>query len=110
MVDMHTIQAISDRIAQEFRPDRIILFGSYAYGAPRPDSDVDLLVILPFEGKGFWKSLEILNRVDPRFAVDLIASRPGDADRRYAEGDPLIREAMDRGRILYERDDQGMGR
>lgn len=110
MVDMHTIQAISDRIAHEFRPDRIILFGSYAYGAPRPDSDVDLLVILPFEGKGFWKSLEILNRGDPRFAVDLIASRPGDVARRYAEGDPLIREAMDRGRILYERDDQGMGR
>ncbi len=103
MVDMATIQAMSERIAREFQPDRIILFGSYAYGTPQPDSDVDLLVILPFEGKGFRKSLEILNRIDPPFAIDLLARHPDDTARRYAEGDPLIREALDRGKVLYER-------
>jgi uncharacterized protein len=68
-----------------------------------PYSDVDLLVILPFEGRNFWKSLEILNRVDPPFPVDLSARRPDDMARRFAEGDPLIREALDRGKVLYER-------
>jgi predicted nucleotidyltransferase len=103
MVAMNDIRDLADRIAREFQPERIILFGSHAQGTPSADSDVDLLVILPFEGKGFWKSLEILNRINPRFAVDLLARRPDDTARRYAQGDPLIREALDRGRVLYER-------
>ena len=70
---------------------------------PMVSQDVDLLVVLPFEGTGFRKSLEILNRVDPDFSVDLLARRPDDTARRYSEGDPLIREALDRGRIMYER-------
>ncbi|MDR3677802.1 MAG: nucleotidyltransferase domain-containing protein [Acidobacteriota bacterium] len=102
MISENRIADLGARIAREFQPDRIILFGSYAYGVPRPDSDVDLLVVLPFEGKGFRKSLEILNRVDPDFPVDLVARRPDDTARRYEEGDPLIREALDRGKVLYE--------
>ena len=96
MVDERRIAELSERIVREFHPEKIILFGSYAYGQPGPDSDVDLLVVLPFEGKGFRKSLEILNRVAPDFAVDLLA-------RRYIEGDPLIREALDHGKVVYER-------
>lgn len=89
--------------ASSSRSESSFLFGSYAYGKPRPDSDVDLLVVLPFGGKGFRKSLEILNRVDPDFSVDIVARRPEDTARRYEEGDPLIREAQDRGKVLYER-------
>lgn len=103
MVDEKRIADISELIIREFQPERIILFGSYAYGRPRPDSDVDLLVVLPFEGKGFRKSLEILDRISPDFPIDLLARQPQDTARRYAEGDPLIREALDRGRVLYER-------
>ena len=57
MVDMHSIEEMTAHIVQEFKPERIILFGSYAYGTPTVDSDVDLLVILPFEGKAPRKSL-----------------------------------------------------
>jgi len=103
MVKLEEISRLSDKIVTEFQPDRVILFGSHAYGNAGPDSDVDLLVVLPFEGRNFWKSLEILNRVDPPFPVDLLARRPDDTARRYAEGDPLIREALDRGKVLYER-------
>ncbi|MGD9156350.1 MAG: nucleotidyltransferase domain-containing protein [Bacillota bacterium] len=85
-----------------WRPTKIVLFGSYAYGVPKNDSDVDLLVILPFQGKPFRKLLEMLNKVEPKFAVDLIARNPDDAAKRYAEGDPLIREALDKGKVLYE--------
>ena len=45
MVDEQTIQDLCNRIVQDFQPERIILFGSYAYGNPTPDSDVDLLVV-----------------------------------------------------------------
>ena len=103
MIDEKAIANLSERIVREFQPDKIILFGSYAYGQPRPDSDVDLLVVLPVEGRGFRKSLEILNHVSPDFSVDLLARLPQDTERRYAEGDPLIREALDRGKVLYER-------
>jgi predicted nucleotidyltransferase len=103
MVDNQSIQDICNQIVQEFNPDRIILFGSYASGNPTLDSDVDLLVVVPFEGKNFWKSLEILNRTNPRFPIDLLARRPDDTERRYQEGDPLIREALDHGKVLYER-------
>ncbi len=103
MVDDQTIQDLCNRIVQDFHPERIILFGSYAYGNPTPDSDVDILVVLPFEGKNLYKSLEILNRANPDFPIDLLARRPDDTERRYREGDPLIREALDRGKVLYER-------
>ncbi|MFZ0961052.1 MAG: nucleotidyltransferase domain-containing protein [Terriglobia bacterium] len=103
MIDEKRISDLGERIAREFQPERIVLFGSYAYGSPRADSDVDLLVVLPFEGNGFRKSLEILNRVDPDFPVDLLARCPDDTARRYQEGDPLIREALDHGKVLYER-------
>ena len=63
---------------------------------------MDLLVVLPFEGKNLRKLLEILNRTNPRFRIDLLARRPDDTERRYREGDPLIREVLDRGKVLYE--------
>jgi len=110
VISRGAILELVKRIVQKFNPERVILFGSYAYGQPRPDSDVDLLVILSFEGRGFKKSLEILNRVDPDFAVDLLARRPDDTARRHAERDPLIREALDRGEVLYDRNGQGVGR
>ena len=103
MVSMYEIYGVARQIARQFSPERIILFGSYAYGAPRPDSDVDFLVLLPFEGKSFRKSLDILNAVNPGFSVDVIARRPDEARRRYDFGDPLIREAFDKGKVLYER-------
>ena len=104
MIDRKSIDNLAEQVARQFRPKRIILFGSYAYGEPTADSDVDLLIVLPFRGKSLHKSLEILNRVDCRFPIDLIVRRPADTARRYAEGDPLIREALDRGEVLYERD------
>lgn len=103
MVALSSVIELSERIAQAYDPERIILFGSYAYGEPREYSDVDLLLIMPFEGDAFAKSLSILHRLDPPFSVDLLLRRPQDAARRYKQCDPLIREAFDRGKVLYER-------
>lgn len=103
MVAMSEVQALTQRIVEEFDPDKIILFGSHAYGTAHKDSDVDLLVILPFEGKPLHKSVEILERKNPRFPIDLLARRPDDTARRYDEFEPLIRDAFDRGMVLFER-------
>ncbi len=103
MATMHEIDDVARQIARQFAPERIVLFGSHAYGAPRPDSDVDFLVLLPFEGKSFRKALDIRNAVNPRFNLDIIARTPGEAHRRCQWGAPLIRGAFDKGKVLYER-------
>ncbi len=100
---MLEISEFAKKVVALFNPQKIILFGSYAYGKPLESSDVDILVIMPFKGKGFRKSLEILQKIDPRFSIDLLARLPEDTERRYQEGDPLIRMALDHGKILYER-------
>jgi predicted nucleotidyltransferase len=86
-----------------FNPEKIILFGSYAYGTPNENSDIDLLIIMPFEGKSSRKSLEIWSKIKPAFSCDLIVKTPEDISKRYSLGDPLVGEAVDKGRVLYER-------
>ena len=97
------IEEFVSRLVKDFHPDKVILFGSQVYGTPNVDSDLDLLVILRFRGKSFRKSVEILRKIKPKFAIDLMVRRPEDVHWRYEEGDPLIREAIDKGKILYER-------
>jgi uncharacterized protein len=103
MVTAGDIQSLAQRIAEQYQPERIILFGSHARGDAREDSDVDLLVLLPLRTSHFRDAVEILNATGPRFAVDLIVRSPEDAQQRYEQGDPLMREAFDRGRVIYEK-------
>ena len=102
MVDRSVIQDLADRIAREFRPERIILFGSYASGVPSPDSDVDLLVVLPHRDKGWRVATQIRRRVRPTFAMDLIVRTPEQLRERRALGDPFVQEILERGHVLYE--------
>ena len=102
MATMAEIEALAQEIADKFQPDRIVLFGSHAYGRPAADSDVDLLVLMPFEGKSVSKASEILRKTQPRFGVDLLVRRPEDVERRLALGDFFLREVIEKGRILYE--------
>lgn len=102
MITSAAIQELVARIVAQFAPQKVILFGSYAQGQPQPDSDVDLLVVMPLTRAPFWQSLEILNAVRPAFPVDLLARDPQDVALRYRFFDPLIRQALDYGKVLYE--------
>ena len=101
MIEMNEILDLSERIAREFRPERIILFGSYAYGRPTVDSDVDLLVVMPFEGKGVHQAIEILDRLDARLPVDLLVRTPQELCERLGMNDFFLREVVERGKVLY---------
>ncbi|MBI3372772.1 MAG: nucleotidyltransferase domain-containing protein [Betaproteobacteria bacterium] len=96
------IRALSRRIAEQFNPDRIILFGSRAHGRPHADSDVDLLVVMRCDGAGARKAVEILNRVEPEFAVDLIVRTPQEMRRRLGQQDSFLAEVVRHGKVLYE--------
>lgn len=106
MVTMEQIEDLSRCIVKEFHPDRVVLFGSYARGTPTADSDVDLLVILPFEGKAVFKSVEIRLKLRPSFPVDLIIRTPGKVRERIVMGDSFMREILEKGKVLYETDDR----
>lgn len=102
MVDMKEIKDLTSQIAREFSPDRIILFGSHAYGQPSNDSDVDILVVLPFKGKPVRKAIEIRNKINAGVPLDLIVRTPEQVADRVAQNDWFMREILERGHTLYE--------
>ncbi len=102
MITQSQIQQVSDEIARQFQPERIILFGSYAYGTPNEDSDVDLLVVMPFEGKSVCKSIEIEAEVHQGFPMDLITITPEHLKERLDGEDYFLRGVVEGGKVLYE--------
>jgi len=102
------IEVLSERIAHAFQPEKIILFGSYAYGHPSADSDIDLLVIMPFEGGQSEQAIRILNRLNVLVPIDLLVRTPEQVQARLALGDPFMREIFERGRVIYEAAHTGM--
>ena len=105
MVAMSQIEEFGQRIGREFGAERVILFGSYAQGAVTEDSDVDLLVICPFEGRSVDKSVEIRMQLRPGFPVDLLVRTGEKVRERIEMGDDFIREILEEGKVLYEADD-----
>lgn len=101
MVAREDIQKYADGIAREFRPERILLFGSYAYGTPGPDSDVDILVVMPHEGKPWDAATRIRLRLSPGFPLDLLVRSPQVLRQRLEWGDCFLREIVERGTVLY---------
>ena len=100
------IRCLCDAIAQEFHPELIVLFGSYAYGEPRPDSDVDLLVVMPFEGSPFRQAAVILSHVVRTVGVlpmDLLVRTAEQVQERLHMGDSFMREIIEHGKVMYSR-------
>lgn len=91
-----------DRLVEFFRPEKVILFGSWAYGSPHPDSDVDLLVILPCEKPFHHTASEIQLAIPHDFAIDLLVRPPQLVAKRLAEGDRFYRQIVEKGQTLYE--------
>jgi predicted nucleotidyltransferase len=108
-VPMAAIRRFARQIVERFHPDKIILFGSYAYGTPTPDSDVDLLVVMPARNQ-IEQAVRIDEAIDERgFALDLLVRTPKVIENRLRWGDWFIKEIMERGKVLYEKDHARVG-
>lgn len=101
-ITRRTIDLFAKKIAAQFNPYKIILFGSYACGKPTADSDVDMLIIMPFKGKGAKMASKILIATDPPFPVDLLVRTPEQVQTRIALGDFFLREITQKGKVIYE--------
>ncbi len=102
MVSRHAIRRFAAEIARRFKPQKIILFGSYAYGKPTSDSDVDLLVVMPYDRRKGRMSLRILEAMDYNFPLDLLVRTPAEVRQRLRWGDGFIEEVFAKGKVLYE--------
>ena len=99
------IDRVVDQIVKNFQPQRVILFGSYAYGQPRQASDVDLLVVMQTPLKESEQAFRICREIDYHFGLDLIVRTPETLNQRLRLGDPFLREITDQGKVLYARAD-----
>ncbi len=102
MVTKKQIKELCDQIVREFQPEKIILFGSRAYGKPTRHSDVDLLVIMSYEEE-YWRQLvKIIETLKTWLPIDLLLRTPKEIEERLAMGDGFIKEITERGKVLYE--------
>lgn len=102
VVPFAQIQSYVREVARQFKPKKVVLFGSHAYGNPGVDSDVDLLVIMSHSGRPPYQAAKIRTAVRAPFPVDLMVRTPGRLQKRLAMKDSFITEIMHKGRVLHE--------
>ncbi len=98
------IQRMVARLIAGYTPQRVVLFGSYAYGNPRPDSDVDLLIVKETSARFIdrWVTVHrILSGSHRLLAVTTLVLTPDELEKQLAIGDQFIAEIMEKGKALY---------
>lgn len=102
MISRKAIQQYCDAIAVAFHPRKIILFGSYAYGTPTEDSDVDVMVVMP--RKRFRRDLgvRVRTKVPANFPVDVLVEPEDRLERRILDGESFILDITEKGKVMYE--------
>jgi predicted nucleotidyltransferase len=101
-IPMRVIRRYARAIAERFQPDKIILFGSYAYGTPNEDSDVDLLVVMPTWNQ-LSQAVQIRVALTAPFPMDLIVRTPKEMKWRLEERESFLSEITSKGKVLYEK-------
>lgn len=101
------INKIKNVLVERYRPERIILFGSYAWGKPNPDSDLDFLIIKDIKIPRPAREQEVYKILTQYFRnrnmpVDVIVHTPKETQNRIHLGDPFIKEVLHKGRVIYE--------
>jgi uncharacterized protein len=107
-IPLAEIRRFARQVVERFQPDKVILFGSYAYGAPHVDSDVDLLVVMPARNQ-LDQAFRIRLAIPASFPMDLIVRTPKNLKGWLDARDPFHTEVVSKGRVLYEKSDAGMG-
>ena len=100
------INDIVDRLSVSYRPERIVLFGSFAYGQPTKDSDIDLLIIKETGERPIDRRVAVRRLAhDPRRRIPFspLVLTPQEVRQRLDAGDPFIRDILTRGETLYAR-------
>ena len=96
------LSEIAQKVVQAFRPKNIILFGSYAYGKPTSDSDLDLLIVMESRDRPAERIRKVSDLFDPRpLPMDFIVLTPSEMRHRLSGFDPFLEEVLEKGQRLY---------
>ncbi|MBI1793105.1 MAG: nucleotidyltransferase domain-containing protein [Chloroflexi bacterium] len=101
-IPQRAINQVVKQIVEKFKPQKIILFGSYARGNPRPESDVDMLVVMNTKLRDTQQAIQICQQIEYRFGLDLIVHTPKYLAKRVKMGDFFLREVLKEGKVIYE--------
>lgn len=102
MVSMYEIERYAREVGELFDANQVILFGSYAYGKPDDDSDVDLLVVMETQERPWRAASRIRQWQGQEFPLDLLVRTPRQIQESIAAGDCFVRDIVSNGRVLYE--------
>ncbi len=96
------IKQVCEGIAERFQPEKIILFGSHAYGQPTAESDVDLLIVMDFVGSPLQQAIKISRALGLVTPMDLLVRTSAQVQERLQINDPFMREIIERGKVMYD--------
>lgn len=97
-------EEMARRLAKQFQPEKIILFGSYARGTAGPDSDIDLLVVMSLQGSKRKKTVEMYGLLGGMgVPKDIIVVTPEEVQKYRTVPGTIVHQALSEGKILYER-------
>lgn len=98
------ISNITKKIKDKYKPEKIILFGSYAYGKPTRDSDIDILIIKKTKQRHIDRAVkirQILREENRRVAIEPLVYTPKEIDERLKIEDDFIKKILENGKVLY---------
>src|SRR5437667_11981331 len=101
-IQIDGIQNVVQQIVNQFHPEKVILFGSHAYGVPTEDSDVDLLVIMEANGNLLRTAAAISAAIDHPFPLDVLVMEPHQLQASLEREGVFATEVVTRGVVLYE--------
>ncbi|HEX7628384.1 MAG TPA: nucleotidyltransferase domain-containing protein [Candidatus Methanoperedens sp.] len=110
MISKENITDIARKIAECFNPEKIILFGSYAWGKPDRDSDIDLFVIMESTERPIKRAASLRRVLKDRYVpMDILVRTPEELKHRIDIGDPFIKKILRDGQVIYARDSARVG-
>ncbi|PWB56161.1 MAG: hypothetical protein C3F06_01325 [Candidatus Methanoperedenaceae archaeon] len=110
MITRETITAIATKISQSFNPEKIILFGSYAWGKPEIDSDLDLFIVMESKDRPIKRAVSVRHVLrDLYVPMDILVRTPDEIQHRIDIGDPFIKKILRDGQVIYARNSPRVG-
>jgi len=103
MTNKKEITKIVKQIKEKYKPEKIILFGSFAYGEPKPSSDIDLLIIKKSKKKRVERIKEVLMKVKSELPLEPLVYTPKEIKERLDLGDFFFQDIFKKGKLLYEK-------
>ncbi|PIU77738.1 MAG: hypothetical protein COZ28_03235 [Candidatus Moranbacteria bacterium CG_4_10_14_3_um_filter_44_15] len=97
------IRQITKTVVKEYKPEKIILFGSFAYGKPKASSDIDMLIVKNTKKRKIDRIKDILFLVDSDLPFEPLVYTPKEINQRLSLGDFFIEKIISQGKILYEK-------